>query len=163
MDESLGHKNEPSRMLSCLRAAYCSHGSLSTTVCFWQRMLLRLPGRRVMPATTGIARRPKDQPASIHPSRSRIPRKAGVRSNNSVSEVLRPTTQWEFGKHDTGSGARACWRLPMNGKNGSAGHLYELIRVCVLMQQHRDFILTQKAKTPAGQLMPTLQARSHPS
>ena len=35
-------------------------------------------------------------------------------------------------------------RLPMNGKNGSAEHLYELIRVCLLMQWHKDFILAQK-------------------
>jgi hypothetical protein len=32
----------------------------------------------------------------------------------------------------------------MNGKNGSAEHLYELIRVCLLMQRHKDFILAQK-------------------
>jgi hypothetical protein len=40
--------------------------------------------------------------------------------------------------------ATARSRLPMNGKNGSAEHLYELIRVCLLMQRHKDFILAQK-------------------
>jgi hypothetical protein len=46
--------------------------------------------------------------------------------------------------------------FPMDGTDGSAEHLYALIRVCVLIQRHRDIILAQRSLISDAQNIPAV-------